>query len=167
MRTTNTDVVKNGMWLIVPILGFSLVLMDRLPAALTPALFNKDIPDLLLLGENVGRIFLFGLPSLFALGISTRTQKWGLALYGVGVATYFLSYLAQIVLPDSAWSTSMAGFVATAYTNLTWIIGLGLLGERFYFTNRVRYHPVFYLAPAFVFLVFHITHAVVVYQRTF
>lgn len=167
MKITMTDIVKNGIWLIFPILGFSLILMNRLPAALTPALFNKGIPDVLLNGENIGRIFLFGLPSFFSIGISTKTQKRGLAFYLAGAAIYYLSYLAQIFFPDSAWSTSMAGFVATAYTNLFWIIGLGLLGEKFYFTERLRYRPVFYLAPACIFLIFHITHAVMVYQRTF
>lgn len=167
MKITIGDIVKNGFWLIFPILGFSLILMNHLPAALTPALFNQGIPGLLLNGENIGRIFLFGLPLFFTLGISTKTQKRGLALYLAGVALYYLSYLAQIFFPGSGWSTSVAGFVATAYTNVFWIIGLGLLGEKFYFTERLRYRPVFYLAPAFVFLIFHITHAVMVYQRTF
>ena len=35
----------------------------------------------------------------------------------------------------------MIGFVATAYTNLFWMIGLGLLGETFYFQARLRYRP--------------------------
>ena len=61
----------------------------------------------------------------------------------------------------------MFGFVATAYTNLFWIIGLGFLGENFYFQTLFRYRPVYYLVPAVVFLIFHITHAVIVYQRSF
>jgi len=167
MKITMTDMVKNGIWLTFPILGFSLTLMNRLPAALTPALFNKGIPDVLLNCENIGRILVFAIPAFFSIGISTKTQKRGLALYLAGVALYYLSYLAQIIFPDSAWSTSMAGFVATAYTNLFWIIGLGLLGEKFHFPERLRYRPVSYLAPAFIFLIFHITHAVMVYQRSF
>ena len=167
MKITVTDIAKNGVWLTFPILLFSLSLMSRLPAALTPALFNQGIPDMLLNGENIGRILIFGLPAFFSIGISTKTQKRGLALYLAGVALYYLSYAAEIFSPDSAWSTSMAGFVATAYTNLLWLIGLGLLGEKFYFPERLRYRPVFYLAPAFIFLIFHITHAVIVYQRSF
>jgi hypothetical protein len=167
MKITMTDIVKNGIWLTFPILGFGLSLMSRLPAALTPALFNKGIPDVLLNGENIGRLLIFALPAFFTIGISTKTQKRGLAVYLTGVALYYLSYLAQIFFPDSAWSTSMAGFVATAYTNLFWIIGLGLLGEKFYFLEHLRYRPVFYLAPASIFLIFHITHAVIVYQRAF
>jgi len=141
--------------------------MNRLPAELTPALFNKNIPDVLVNGENIGRLLLFALPAFFSIGISTKTQKLGLVLYLAGVALYYLSYLALIFFPDSTWSTSMIGFVATVYTNLFWIIGLGLLGEKFYFPERFRYRPVFFIAPAFIFLIFHITHVVIVYQRSF
>ncbi|MBI5848933.1 MAG: hypothetical protein HZB31_13495 [Nitrospirae bacterium] len=167
MKITITDITKNGVWLTFPPLVFSLLLMNHLPAALTQALFNKGIPNVLVNGENIGRLLVFALPMFFSIGISTKTQKRGLALYLAGVALYYLSYLALIVFPNSAWSTSMAGFVATAYTNLFWIIGLGLLGERFYFPERLRYRPVFYLAPAFIFLIFHVTHVVIVYQRSF
>ncbi|MCJ7519011.1 MAG: hypothetical protein MUO42_04985 [Anaerolineaceae bacterium] len=167
MKITINDIVKNGIWLTFPVLLFSLSLMNRLPAAFMPALFNKGIPDVLLYGENIGRILIFGIPAFFSIGISTKTQKRGLAVYLAGVALYYLSYLAQIIIPDSAWSTSMAGFVATAYTNLFWLIGLGLLGEKFYFPERLRYRPVYYFAAAFIFLIFHIAHTVMVYQRTF
>ena len=167
MKITITDIVKNGIWLIFPILGFSLILDGRLPAALTPAQFNKGIPDVLANGENIVRILVFAMPAFFSIGISTKTQKRGLALYLAGVALYYLSYLAQIFFPDSAWSTSMVGFVATAYTNLFWMIGLGLLGAKLYFPAHLRYRPVFFIAPVVIFLIFHITHAVIVYQRTF
>ena len=167
MKITITDIVKNGIWLIFPILGFSLILGSRLPAALTPALFNKGIPDVLLYGENIGRILVIGMPAFFSIGITTKTQKRGLALYLVGVALYYLSYGALIVFPDSAWSTSMIGFAAAAYTNIFWMTGLGLLGEKFYVPTGLRYRPVFYIAPAALFLIFHIMHAVIVYQRSF
>ena len=61
----------------------------------------------------------------------------------------------------------MIGFVATAYINVFWMIALGLLGEKFYFPARLRYRPVFFIALVVIFLIFHITHAVIVYQRTF
>lgn len=167
MKITITDIIKNGIWLTFPPLLFSLSLMSRLPAALTPALFNKGIPGVLANGENIVRILVFAMPAFFSIGISTKTQKRGLALYLAGVALYYLSYVALIFFPDSAWSTSMIGFVAPAYTNLFWMIGLGLLGEKFYFQARLRYRPVFFIAPAVIFLIFHITHAVIVYQRSF
>jgi AbrB family looped-hinge helix DNA binding protein len=61
MKITKTDIIRNGIWLTFPPLLFSLILMNRLPAALTPALFNKGIPDVLAIGENIGRILVFAL----------------------------------------------------------------------------------------------------------
>ncbi len=167
MKITVTDIFKNGIWLTFTILIFSFSLMNRLPAPLTPALFNKDIPDVLVNCENIVRILVFAMPAFFSIGISTKTQKRGLILYLAGVTLYCLSYGALIIYPDSAWSTNMIGFVATAYTNIFWIVGLGLLGEKFYVPTGLRYRPVFYIAPAALFLIFHIMHAAIVYQRSF
>jgi hypothetical protein len=162
-----TDIAKNGIWLTFPPLLLSLSFMSHLPAALTPALFNKDIPDVLVNGESIVRILVFAMPAFFSIGLSTKSQKRGVVLYLVGVALYYLSYGALIIFPGSAWSTSMIGFVATAYTNLFWMIGLGVLGETFYFQARLRYRPVMFIAPAAIFLILHITHAIIVYQRSF
>jgi len=167
MKITVTDILKNGIWLTFPPLLFGLSFMSLLPVVLTPDLFNKGIPDVLVNGENIMRILVFAMPAFFSIGISAKIQKRGLILYLAGVTLYCLSYGALIIYPDSAWSTSMIGFVATAYTNLFWMIGLGLLGEKFYFPARLSYRPVFYIAPVVIFLIIHITHAVMVYQRSY
>lgn len=167
MKISIIDISKNCIWLTFPPLLFSLYLMDFLPAELTPAQFNKDIPYLLIYGENIMRILVFAIPIFFSIGLSTKTQKIGLILYLAGVALYYLSYWALIVFPDSTWSTSMIGVVATAYTNLFWMIGLGLLGEKFNFLIRLRYRSIFYIAPVIIFLIFHIIHVVIVYQRSY
>ena len=167
MKTTLHTIFKNGIWLTFPPLLFSLILMSYLPDALTPAEFNRDIPDLLVMGENIARIFVFGMPLFFSVGLSTKTQKRGLALYLVGIALYFLSYLVLIFMPDTAWSNSMLGFLAPAYINIFWMSGLGLLGEKFYFPESLTYRPRFYIAPIIIFLTFHIAHTVIVYQRNF
>ena len=116
--------------------------MSFLPTALTPAQFNRGIPDLLLNVESIGRILVFAMPAFFSIAISTKTQKRGLALYLAGLTLYCLSYGTQNFFPDSAWSNSTIGFAASAYTNVFWMIGLGLLGEKFYFTERLRYRPI-------------------------
>jgi hypothetical protein len=167
MKTTTTNIFKNGIWLTFPPLLFSLSLMGLLPDALTPAQFNKDIPDLLVMGENIARVFVFGMPLFFSVSLSTKTQKRGLLLYLVAIALYYLSYLVLIFMPNTAWSNSLIGFAAPAYINIFWMSGLGLLGEKFYFPDSLRYRPRFYIAPAIIFLTFHIAHTVIVYQRHF
>jgi hypothetical protein len=49
----------------------------------------------------------------------------------------------------------MIGFVATAYTTGFWLIGLGLFGEKFYFPANLSSRPLFYIAPAVLFLILH------------
>lgn len=167
MKITKTDIFKNGIWFTLPPLLFSLSLMNYLPPALTPALFNQGIPPILATGENIVRGIVFALPAFFSIGFSTKTQKQGLAFYLAGIVLYYLSYLALIFFPDSIWSNSMVGVVATAYTNFFWMIGLGLLGEKFYFLERLRYRAVYFITPVVLFLAFHITHAIIVYQQNY
>jgi phosphotransferase system glucose/maltose/N-acetylglucosamine-specific IIC component len=167
MIITKTDIIKNGIWLTFPPLLFSVSLMTLIPNALTPDQFNEGIPDVLLNIESIGRVLVFAMPAFFSIGISTTTQKRGLALYLAGVTLYYLSYGTQNFFPNSDWSTSTLGFAASAYTNVFWTIGLGLLGEKFYFSERSRYQPIFYIVPAVVFVIAHTTHAVIYHQRSF
>jgi hypothetical protein len=169
MKNNEIDLVKylrNGIWLTVPILLWNAILASRLPAQFLPDIFWKEIPDVVAYGENSLRIVVvFAMPLFFSIGLSTKTQKQGLVWYLAGTAIYFLSWILQIYYPDSGWSTSMIGFLAPAYTPLVWLIGIGLLGEKFYFP--VRYRPVYYIAPAILFLIFHNTHTAIVYLRNF
>lgn len=165
MTITKADIIKNGIWLTFPPLLFSLGLMAALPSALTPAQFNEGIPDALVITESIGRVLVFGMPAFFSVGLSTKTQKKGLALYLAGVTLYGLSYGTQNFFPNSDWSTSALGFAASAYTNIFWMIGLGLLGERFYFTEHSRYRPIFYIVPVVAFVAVHTTHSVLYHQR--
>ena len=164
---TKTDIIKNGIWLTFPPLLFSLSLMNFLPTALTPAQFDRGISDVLLNIESIGRILVFAMPAFFSIGISTKTQKRGLALYLAGVAIYYLCYGTQNFFPNSSWSKSTLGFAASAYTNIFWTIGLGLMGEKFYFTKRLHYRPIFYIVPAVIFVIAHTTHTVIYHQRSF
>lgn len=167
MMLTKTDVLKNGVWLTLPPLLFSLSLMALMPNALTPAQFNKGIPVALITIESIGRIVVFAMPALFSIGLSTTTQKRGLAVYVAGLAFYCLAYGTQNFFPNSDWSTSAFGFAASAYTNVVWMIGLGMLGEKFYFIKRIRYRAIFYVVPAVVFVIIHTTHLVLYHQRMF
>lgn len=167
MTITKTDILKSGIWLTFPPLLFSLGLMAVLPNALTPAQFNEGIPGVLVSIESAARIVVLAMPAFIAIGLSTPTQKRGLILYLAGVTLYCLSYGAQNFFPNSNWSTSALGFAASAYTNIFWMIGLGLLGERFYFTECLRYRPIFYILPAVTFVAIHTMHLVLYHQHSF
>ena len=45
------------------------------------------------------------------------------------------------------------------------MIGLRLLGKKFYFTARLRYRPIFYIAPEVVLVAVHTAHALLYHQR--
>lgn len=167
MRIKLSEILKNGIWMLIPPLIFGLCFMNLLPVVLKPELFNSGIPDVLLYTENITRILVFAMPVFFSLGISANSQKWGLVLYLAGVIFYFLSYAALIIYPESGWSTGMIGFTATAYSNIFWMTGLGLLGEKFCFASRIRYRSLYYFVPVIIFLIVHTTHAIIVYQRSF
>ena len=160
-------ILKNGIWWTLPPLLFSLGLMAIAPTALTPTEFNAGIPSILLLGEMIGRVLVFAMPLLFLIGLVTKVQKIAFCLYMFGVAAYCLTYSIQNYLPDSPWSTSMIGFSASAYTNLFWMIGLGLMGQEFYPPIRIAYRPVIYIALSLFFVGLHVTHLILYFQFNF
>jgi hypothetical protein len=166
VRIVTTSVMKNGIWLTLPPLLFSLGLMWIGPTPLTPAAFNKDVPTLLIYSENILRIVVFAMPAFLTVGIAAKTQRRGLWLYLAGVAIYCATYAIQNYLPDSTWSRSMIGFTASAYTNLIWMIGLGLMGNKFYFPQIVRYHPVYFIVPATIFIGLHVAHTILFFRLT-
>lgn len=99
MMLTKNDILKNGVWPTPPPLLFSLSLMALVPNALTSAQFNEGIPVALITIEGIGQIVVFAMPALFSIGLSTTTQKRGLAVYFAGLAFYCLSYGTQNFFP--------------------------------------------------------------------
>ena len=99
MTIAKTDIIKNGIRLTFPSLLLSLGLMAVLPRALTPAQFNEGIPDALVIIESTGRVLVFGIPAFFSIGLSTKTQKKGLALYLTGVTLTICPTPLRIFFP--------------------------------------------------------------------
>ena len=151
--------------LTVPILVWNLALTRFLPTALASDEFSRDIPPLMALGENTLRVVVMVLPFLMPLEVATVDQRRGLLLFVVGTIVYFLSWVPLMVVPQSGWSTSWLGFVAPAYTPLVWLVGLGLMGRRFYLPSPFRWWM--YVGLACSFVAFHVTHASIVYARTY
>ena len=153
----------NCFILVIPIFLWNILFATSLPSGFSMEFFWKDIPPIVGTTENITRIIAFFLPLLMPLTIQTRQQRIGLGIYLAGVAIYFLSWIMQIYSPDSAWSSSVFGFLAPAYTTLIWFIGIGLIGDRLFF--QVPYKRIIYIAISTVFVVFHTTHTYIVYTR--
>lgn len=84
-------------------------------------------------------------------------------LYLAGTIIYFMSWLLLIYYPESAWSQSVFGFMAPAYTPLLWLIGIGLVGKSFYF--KFEHARLMYFLIVADFIVLHNIHALLIYTR--
>lgn len=153
----------NCFILLIPVFLWNILFATSLPRGYSIEFFWKDIPPGVGITENILRIIVFFLPLLMPLTIKTSRQKIGLGIYIAGVAIYFLSWVLQIYLPESAWSISLFGFLAPAYTTMIWLIGIGLIGDKLFF--KVPYNPIIYMAISTLFVVFHTIHTYIVYTR--
>ena len=151
--------------LTVPIVVWNLALTRFLPPALASNEFSRDIPALVTYGENTLRVVVMVLPFLMPLEVATVGQRRGVLLFVVGTIVYFLSWVPLMVVPQSPWSTSWLGFVAPAYTPLVWLVGLGLMGRRFYLPSPFRWWM--YVGLACGFVAFHVAHTSIVYGRNY
>lgn len=156
--------LRNCFWLLLPILAFNMIFMRQLPAAYQMQVFWKVIPKAIGVPENILRTLIMILPAFMRLQLSTPRQKLGLWLYLAGLLVYFSSWAALIAAPQSAWSTSAAGFMAPAYTPILWLSGIGLIGDELHF-QRIHFKPWMYWALSALFLIFHNLHAATVYSR--
>lgn len=151
--------------LTLPILAWNLASARYLPPQFDAAVFDRDIPLLVSAGENGLRMVVLVLPFFMPLDLTTPTQYRGLSLFVGGAVVYILAWIPLIVAPQSAWSTSRAGFLAPAYTPLLWLVGLGLTGSRFYVP--VPFPPWAYPLLACAFVAVHVAHVNLVYTRAF
>ena len=154
----------NCFLLTLPILAWNILLTNKLPKALQPEIFWNKIPAFLTYGENISRTMVFALTLFMPLSIATSLQKKGLILYIGGTLLYFASWLVLIYFPNSQWSNSLLGFMAPAYTPLLWLIGIGLIGDSFYFNFTFRLW--FFISTSILFLVFHNLHTYRIFCST-
>lgn len=63
-----------------------------------------------------------------------------------------------------AWSTSLVGFMAPAFTPAVFLAGICLIGDTLTL-HAVPWTPLIYAAICALFLVFHCFHAKVVHSR--
>ena len=155
----------NCFLLTIPILVWNLVFVNKLPPILQPEEFWSNIPGFLRYGENFSRVFIFALTLVMPLSIITPKQQNGLALYIGGTLLYFLTWLVLIYFPNSRWSNSLIGYVALSFTPLIWLIGIGKIGDSFFF--NFRFGRLILNFFVFVFLLLHNFHTMIIFNRNF
>lgn len=155
--------LANGGVLLLPILVWNAVFTPALPPALGSAEFWRDIPPAVAYGENAFRGAVVVLPFLMPIELSTTGERRGLWFFIAGAVVYFAAWLPLMLTPASAWSTNWIGFLAPAYTPALWLTGIGLTCRRLYW--RLPYRFWIYIALGFAFVAFHVTHAVIAYER--
>jgi len=137
--------------------------MKLLPVPFQKAPFWHNIPKYIKFPENILRIVVFVFPLLMKFSLAEQHQKLGLMLYILGVCLYFWSWIAQIYFPKSAWSKSIWGFTAPAFTTIIWFAGIGLIGSTLFV--KIPYHYSVYLFISLIFVLFHTSHSFIVYER--
>ena len=150
--------------LLVPVSIWNIALKGSLPPAFAPVEFWRDIPAPLSLTENSLRLAIFVLPFLMPLDLAAPERIRALLIVAAGTLLYFASWLALILFPSSAWSSTALGFVAPAYTPALWLLGIALLGRQLFWGRFYRWWM--YAVLAIVFLAAHISHAALVFART-
>ena len=142
----------NCFWLLIPVLAWNARFSSKLAH---PAFeFDTAVSKWVLLLENLLRASVMILPLLMPLRWDTEQAKIGIILYLIGLLVYFASWLPLMYSPDSAWSNSLAGFLAPAYTPLLWLFGIGLIGG---------WWP--YLVLSTLFIGVHVSHWRQVYKN--
>lgn len=154
---------NGGLLILFPLL-FNFLLWDKLPSIYSVESFNRNIPSILLICENILRIILFGLPFFFTFSFEQKSQKVGFMLYLLGIVLYFSSWFIQICQPESIWSHSMAGFTAPAFLPLIWLTGIALMIKNSYWSS-IPYKPLYYIVISMLFSIVHITHSVMAYAK--
>ena len=156
--------VLNCFLLVLPVLLLNLVFARHLPPGYQPSQWN-DVPAAVTVPENALRVLVMALPLLLPITIDGTAHLVGLLLYLAGLAAYATSWAVQIHRPASAWSSSIAGFLAPAYTPALWLAGIGLIGTRPVIA-ALPYHPWVFFTLAVLFLTFHNLHAAIAYRKT-
>ena len=153
--------------LIIPIIIWNISFISYLPSPYKPENFNSDIPLWITVGENLFRTVLFIFPVFFKINIKISFENKGLITYLLGVVIYFSSWLVIIISPASAWSASILGFSAPAYTPIIWILGLSMMVDAYYFNFKFNYSKWHFLLPSMSLIVFHISHVIYVFNRSY
>ncbi len=90
--------------LLIPIFLWNIIFTGKLPEPYQKNKSGDNIPNFIMVLENILRIIVFFFPLFLKLEIKEPQQKIGLLIYIAGISVYFMSWLMQIYFPESSWS---------------------------------------------------------------
>lgn len=151
----------NCFLLLIPVFIWDLIFVDSLPDYYLNDKWD-NIPTGIAYSENILKTFVFILPLIMSFSLETKIQKIGFGVYMMGIVVYFLSWVAQIYFSESAWSKSILGFMAPAYTTIIWLIGIGLIGKNTFL--KIPNMSITYIILSVCFVVVHTLHSYKVFQ---
>jgi hypothetical protein len=119
--------LMNCFWLLVPVLGWNLVLTSRL----TQEGFRSDqkVASWILGPEGVLRIVVFAYPLLLPLQAMSEASRAGVAVYVLGLVVYCGSWIPLLRSPDTKWSRAAIGLLAPYLSPLFIFAGIALIGN--------------------------------------
>jgi hypothetical protein len=135
--------VRNGLWLVLPVLVANIVLAGALPEGYGS---DEGVPGWLLAVEWVLRVVVFVAPALLTVRLSGRAGRVGAVVYVLGLAVYAASWVAVIAAGDAGVGHPMAA-TAPYWTPAVFLGGVALL-------CRARW----YLVPVGLFVTVHTAH---------
>jgi len=112
---------RSGLLPLIPIFAWNAALAPSLPAS-----FAEDtaVPGVVLAAELVGRLLVFVGSTVLVLGLETRWQKRGCAVFVVGSLVYALSWLPPLLDPSPSWL-----WLLPYVLPVSWLVGLGLMAR--------------------------------------
>jgi len=118
--------------LLLPAIAWNIAFTSTLMPASAMAEFWRDIPAPLVFTENALRAVVFALPFAMPLHSVTQRERRALTVFALGTFVYFASWVALMSWPQSAWSGSVLGSLAPAWTPILWLPALAVLGQRLF-----------------------------------
>lgn len=134
---------SNGLWLIVPAVGWNVVFATCLSA---PGFVDDSaVPRAILWSESVLRILLLAGPAFLTLRLPLSAH-W-LSAWVIGYLLYFASWLPHLLVPDASIAQHPAVILGPAITPLIWLWAIAALaGSRLY------------AVASLAFIVVHVAH---------
>ena len=151
----------NCFVLTTPILVWNILLTYKLPKTTKPDILIQHISPWITYPENSIRIIIFTMMAFMPIKIAKPIQKQGFVLFILGTLLYCASWLVLIYYPESLWSKSILGVLSPAYTPALWFVGIGLIGDSFYF--NLPFKRWIFISLVLLFLVFHNIHTYRIY----